>query len=159
MLHVVQGDLLESDCNIIGHSCNCFSTMGSGIAKQIKERYPLAYRMDQQYSLTPQERLGRVSFAYYPESPLIIFNLYGQYFYGRGRHTDYTALADSVYEMFEIIRNMPLDVKQKFPHVKLGLPYLMGCVRGGGNWSKVKDILHFYSNEYGIDIYLYKLEE
>lgn len=35
-VHEVHGDLLTSDCDLVIHCCNCFHTMGAGIAKSIK---------------------------------------------------------------------------------------------------------------------------
>ena len=32
-------NLLESDCDVIIHCCNCFNTMGAGIAKAIADKY------------------------------------------------------------------------------------------------------------------------
>ena len=52
-LFVTQGDLLElaerGKFDIIVHGCNCQNTMGSGIAKQIKDRYPDAFMVDTRY--------------------------------------------------------------------------------------------------------------
>lgn len=45
------GDLLEAarneEVHVIAHCCNCFVTMGSGIAPQIKKAYPYAFAADQ----------------------------------------------------------------------------------------------------------------
>ncbi|CDQ41864.1 macro domain-containing protein [Virgibacillus salexigens] len=157
MLHVVQGDLLESDCTVIAHQCNCFNTMGAGIAKQIKNKYPLAYVMDQQAPYSPMDRLGEVTFAFYDSPPLLIFNLYGQYSYGKGRHTDYNALSNSISKMMRTIQSMPEHVRQEFPFVKVGVPYGLGSGLAGGYWNKVKLILDYYSEEFKIDIFAYKL--
>ncbi len=47
----LHGDLLEYAKNetfdVIIHGCNCFCTMGAGIAKGIKTQFPEAYRADQ----------------------------------------------------------------------------------------------------------------
>ena len=43
MVEIVEGNLLESKCNIICHQTNCQKVMGSGIAKQIREKWPKVY--------------------------------------------------------------------------------------------------------------------
>ena len=52
MIKFVTGDLLDKaengDYDIIVHGCNCFCVMGSGIAAQIRERYPEAAEIDKQ---------------------------------------------------------------------------------------------------------------
>ena len=44
MIHYVKGNLLDSDCDYICHQVNCQGVMGSGIAKQIRERWPEVYK-------------------------------------------------------------------------------------------------------------------
>jgi O-acetyl-ADP-ribose deacetylase (regulator of RNase III) len=43
MIHYVKGNLLDSNCDYICHQVNCQGVMGSGIARQIRERYPVVY--------------------------------------------------------------------------------------------------------------------
>lgn len=42
----VHGDLLESDCDVIAHGCNCFHSFGAGIACQFLKRYPESFEAD-----------------------------------------------------------------------------------------------------------------
>ena len=53
MLNHTKGNLLDlaekGKFDIVVHGCNCFTTMGSGIAKEIRERYPDAYEADTLY--------------------------------------------------------------------------------------------------------------
>lgn len=50
MLKRVEGDLVKmanmGKFDLILHGCNCRNTMGSGIAKQIKDKFPDAYEAD-----------------------------------------------------------------------------------------------------------------
>ena len=45
--HKIKGDLIKlaikGDFDVIIHGCNCFCTMGAGIAKSIKTAFPEAY--------------------------------------------------------------------------------------------------------------------
>ena len=43
MIKHVKADIFTTDCDIIVHQVNCYGVMGSGIAKQVKERYPDVY--------------------------------------------------------------------------------------------------------------------
>ena len=36
-------DLFESGADMICHQVNCMGVMGSGVAKQVKERYPKVF--------------------------------------------------------------------------------------------------------------------
>lgn len=43
MIIYKQGNLLDSGCKVICHQVNCQGVMGSGIAKEIRNRFPTAY--------------------------------------------------------------------------------------------------------------------
>lgn len=45
MIRYIKGDLLETDAPVIVHGCNCQGVMGSGVAKQIKEKYFTVYEI------------------------------------------------------------------------------------------------------------------
>ena len=53
MLNHTKGNLLDlaerGKFDVIVHGANCFNSMGSGIAKEIRERYPDAYEADTRY--------------------------------------------------------------------------------------------------------------
>jgi len=42
-IQVIAGSLLEASENIIVHQVNCQGAMGSGIALQLRNKYPLMY--------------------------------------------------------------------------------------------------------------------
>ena len=46
---VIDGDLVKAkDIDIFVHQCNCFATMGAGIARQIATAYPEVKEADRQ---------------------------------------------------------------------------------------------------------------
>lgn len=149
------GDLCEAlkqgEVAAIGHQCNCFNTMGTGVAKAIKKHFPEAYEMDCMTTKGDKLKLGEISLAKTPYG--YVYNLYGQYGYGRNQcHTDYTALESALTEMRdECLRDM-------FPAKKIGLPKL-GSGHGGGDWSKVQQIIQRVFSGSGIDVTIYVLEE
>lgn len=160
MLKVVTGNLLtafqEGKVNTIGHQCNCFSEMGAGIAKHIKQLFPGAYEADHTFAASPEERLGKIT--YWTEDGKWIFNLYGQFHYGVGvRQTDYDALNKSMRSMLDEI-NKAEQTNPKFKAV-IGFPYMIGCGLAGGDWSIVERIIEeVFVNEGKRDVYLYQLQ-
>ncbi len=154
MIHVVDGDLLESDCSIIGHQVNCRGVMGAGLARQIKERYPnvfIAYRnvCSEAYQ---QDLLGHCQLVRAREG-LIVANLFAQLDYGRnGRYTDYDALQKSMITLCNWY-NVALDMLDD-REPKIGLPYGIGSGLAGGKWSTVYDIIDVVFQ--GKNIYLYR---
>ena len=150
-LVVVTGDLLESDCNVIAHQANCFSSMEAGIARQIKLKLPQAYEVDQNLPYPPEARRGKISVAQVGPSRYVV-NLYGQYRYdGPGPKTDYDALESALTEMFKY-------TYEGVDNPRFGVPYKIGCGLAGGDWDKVSAILSRVSDQFGQTLYAYKLE-
>ena len=96
MVRIVTGNILEADDrNIIIQQVNCQGAMNSGIAKQIRDRYPDVFTVYKEMcdarKNNTSELLGRVCYCLTPE--FMIINCFGQNHYGRGRRfTDYDAL-------------------------------------------------------------------
>ena len=153
MITYVKGDLLESDCNLIIHGCNCFHSMSSGIAKQIKEWYPLAYQTDLQSSIYgDKNKLGKFTHCIVPHKnfgfDLVVVNGYTQYKYGRDPNI--------VYADYNAIRSVMEAVKFYFPNNKIGFP-LIGCGLARGDRNIVEQILNEVFNDK--EVFLYELEQ
>lgn len=152
MIYNIDGDLLKSDCTVIMHQANCFSTMGAGIARSIADKYPMAEQADRTFPLPPKDRLGRYSYIETDDKTTVV-NLYGQYNMGAGLQTNYHMLEKSIETLF-------LDAQRGLISIdlsKVGLPYKMGCGLAGGDWEIVLGIVKRLSNKYMIDIFIYKL--
>lgn len=153
------GNVFESDCTIIMHQANCFTTMGAGIAKEVKMRHPEAFEADVKFGIPrgSRERLGKHSFAWSPDQTRLIVNLYGQHRYGRDKkYTEEDKLFMSIEHAFLKI----LDLKQRRPdfRVKVGMPYKIGCNLAGGNWTVVSEGIENLAIKHGIPVYFYRLK-
>lgn len=152
-VYKIQGDLLASDCTAIGHQANCKNVMGGGVALQIKNKYPEAYSADTQANMQGTNVLGNYSRAVTNDGK-IVYNLYGQDGYGWGiGHTVEEKLGEAIEKM--VVDLLP---RYKEGTVKIGLPYNIGCLRGGGTWSDVFAEIKRVSEKYEVDIYLYEYE-
>ncbi len=154
MIHKRTGCVLDSDSTIIAHQTNCFKRNDIGFFKKLSERHPLAAKIDELYLLEPEDRLGTYSFSYIPETPLIIFNLYGQYTFGSGRNTDYKELSHALEGMFKHIAHLPYQVKEVLGSIKIGVPSYLG-VETPSSWGKIYNLLDFYSREFKLNIHMY----
>lgn len=160
MVHIIPGDLLESDCTIIGHQCNSLGVMGAGIAKQIRNLYPEVYEEDRNYAIPfGEKRLGHLSFAWVQDTYIgsrLVFNLYGQHRYGRkGNYTVVHKLNQALNAMMEKIDSVEDLCGEEW--VKIGLPYGIGAGLAGGDWNEIYGMIEKVSNQYKRDIYLYRL--
>lgn len=134
-----EGNLLDFPAGItaIAHCANCQNTFGSGIAKQIKDRYPEAYTADTEaYNEAKKnntELLGCSSNAKVSDDKRIT-NLYGQNRYGTDRrHLDYEAF----YVALKGLRDGLENAHKAGRVYVLGLPFKIGCDRAGGDWMIV----------------------
>jgi O-acetyl-ADP-ribose deacetylase (regulator of RNase III) len=132
----IKGDLiqlaLEGEFDVIIHGCNCFCTMGAGIAKQIKSTFPEAYQADLQTEKGNQSKLGNISWTKVETSKgeLIIVNGYTQFHWkGNGRKVDY----DAVRAVFQ-------KVKQQFSGFRIAYPAI-GAGLAGGDWAIISAII------------------
>ena len=66
-MKILTGDLIKlavkGEFDLIIHGCNCFCTMGAGIAKTIKEKFPEAYRADLETEKGARSKLGQISWG------------------------------------------------------------------------------------------------
>lgn len=69
----VTGDLFELDLPALGHGCNCAGSMGAGIAKQFRQRFPEMYREYRQRCQRGAFTLGDI-FVWQGDG-LVIYNL------------------------------------------------------------------------------------
>jgi O-acetyl-ADP-ribose deacetylase (regulator of RNase III) len=146
--------IIHKDCNIfdggaqgIIHQANCQNTMGSGIAREIRARYPEAYEADCKTIAGDYKKLGTFSSVKTNDGKFVIYNCYSQYRYGREqRHTNYEAVYTGLSSIEQNARELGLTT--------LSLPYNMGCMLGGGSWRIVSVIIDEVFKDSPIDLYI-----
>ncbi len=135
-MNKTKGDLIElgieGEFDLIVHGCNCFCSMGAGIAKTIKQKFPEAYKIDLETVKGDKSKLGTISFveSKTKSGKLIIVNGYTQFNWrGNGRKVDY-----------EAVRNVFKNIKQKFSGLRIGYPAI-GADLAGGDWTIISKII------------------
>jgi len=152
MITEVKIDLLTYEVDAIGHCTNCFCTMGSGIAKQIKLQLPEAYQEDLKTQSGDKTKFGKFSVATITKPNIetkikFVYNLYGQYYYGKdSRKLNY----ESIYTAMEGMRK---DCVGK-PIKSIGLPKNMGCALAGGDWNVVNAMIHSIFDDAPFEVYI-----
>jgi hypothetical protein len=130
MIKHIKCDIFESGADVICHQVNCQGVMGSGVAKQVREKYPWVYGEYKEAcnsNMPAFDLLGWTQCVYINETQMIA-NIYAQENYGYdGKcYTDYKALRDGL-----------KNIVEWYPNKSVAIPYLMGCHRGGGDWNVV----------------------
>lgn len=125
----------NGEVDIIIHGCNCFNTMGAGIAKYIAQQFPLVKEVDLQTIKGDKSKLGTFSVANLGNEQFII-NAYSQYRY----YSRYSEQSDQFdYKGFpKIIEKIVAD--PRFQNKKIGLP-LIGCGLAKGNPDKITQMI------------------
>ena len=81
MLKHTKGNLLDlaeaGEFDVVVQGCNCFNTMGGGIAREIKERYPMCAEIDNLTERGEYMKLG--NWTEFDQGTFIIINAYTQY--------------------------------------------------------------------------------
>lgn len=143
-------DIFDSGADVICHQVNCQGVMGSGLAKQVRERYPSVYKEYKSWCniYKPEELLGKSQFVplvpisevangNYQQGDLMgIINVFGQLDYGyTGEcYTDYEALRHA-------FQNLRKFCKTFLYNPIIAFPYNFGCARGGGDWETVSAMI------------------
>lgn len=135
MLKHTKGNLIDMAeqglFDVIVHGCNCLNTMGSGIAAEIRERYPRAYDADtmiaehiKQNGGLPIDKLGNYSYVDHQKKDVFspsftIVNAYTQVNYmPRGvDHFEY----ESFYLILKKLAVVYAGKRFGFPYIGMGL--------------------------------------
>ena len=144
-IEYVKGDLIRSDCDVIGHGCNCFNNMGGGIALQVKKELVEAYNADF-YGTEIGDRSKMGTFTKAKSNGKTVYNLYTQYKYGHDKvYVEYDHLETA-------LKNLREDLGDKLHDVKIGLP-LIGCGLARGSWRVVSKIVEKVFPDKTIHVY------
>ncbi|BAU40112.1 hypothetical protein [Ralstonia phage RSP15] len=136
IIDIVKGDLLDmfdnGDFWAIAHGCNCFNTMGSGIAAQIRDRYPAAWEVDQKTPKGARSKLGLYTTAEVENG--YIFNLYTQY-----THWDLNDMLDydAINKCFVLLNIYAEYMELSKP---LGIPKI-GAGLAMGDWERIRPLI------------------
>lgn len=140
MIQTKYGNLLDAK-GVIVHGCNAQGVMGSGVAKQIKERWPGCYEAYREhlkrYKQLGIPLLGKVVFQPVPygKADYFIANAITQEFYGREKgkvYVDYEAIRDAFEHINYVAPRLGITTIN-FPKIGAGL--------GGGDWSIISQII------------------
>lgn len=134
MLIRKKGNLLDlaeaGEFDIVVQGCNCFNTMGGGIAREIRERYPTVAHADDltvkgDYAKLGNWTMGHVLSTTNPGHVFLVVNAYTQFNMSQGTDVfEYTAFALICQKLIHSYGNK-----------RIGLPYIgMGLAGGDPEW-------------------------
>jgi O-acetyl-ADP-ribose deacetylase (regulator of RNase III) len=135
-------DLAEAGAfDIVVQGCNCFNTMGGGIAREIRERYPVVASVDMETLRGDYRKLGNWTECDAGETNrFTIINAYTQYNMSQGTDVfEYTA--------FQLILEKLAFV---YPGKRIGLPYI-GMGLAGGDRETIIDMIEVFAERVALE--------
>lgn len=152
MIRIVDGNLLNAEEQIMCHQVNAQAVMGSGLAAQLKNKYPVVYSEYRKLcDKTPNKKdLMGICQMIKVDSDKYVANLFGQYYYGRNKsivYTKYDALEQSLVKLCEFARSNNLSV---------AIPYEIGAGLGNGDWNEIYNRIDKVFKDYEVALYRLK---
>lgn len=181
MYKEIEGNLItlakEGKFDVIVHGCNCFCTMGAGIAPQMAKAFGCdEFPLEHKKYKGDINKLGQIDFSSvrllykkedtlhfkgYPntllrpnfekhDKVLYVVNAYTQYSYG-ANHADGKAKPFDYYAFAIICRKLNHIFKGKH----IGMP-MIGAGLAGGNWQVIKRLIAMEIHQCDVTVVIYK---
>lgn len=156
MIKIIKGNLFRTKAKFICHQVNCMGVMESGVALQIKQKYPHVYK--EYKKVASEDMLGEVQIIpvnakfighrpgdlWYDmeekgfKETQWICNLFAQESYGYDGK-QYTS-NEALRQCFRTLAWIVHEKNSNFGKT-IAMPYKIGCYRGGSDWSDVANII------------------
>lgn len=172
MYKEIEGDLiklsLEGEFDVITHGCNCFCTMGAGIAPQMaKTFFANKFEKEKEKYKGDINKLGTIDWDYitdkidylrisnpndlYTENILVtVVNSYTQYGFGKNNSNGTSIPLD-----YEALTLCMRKINHTFKGKHIGLPQI-GCGLAGGDWNIVKSIIQKELKDCDVTVVIFK---
>ncbi len=143
-MKIIEKDILTVESGIICQQVNCQCKMNSGLAKSIRDRWPIVYesfdRFSRKANYWPLNLLGEIDLIQVGidfGKELYVCNIFGQFNFGydKQRYTDYCALN---------IGFQKLSRRIQVSDETVYFPFNFGCDRGGADWGIVSKMIDYY---------------
>lgn len=129
------------------HGCNCFCNMGAGIARDVRDYIPGAFKVDAMTMKGSAAKLGKCS-QYINSLGQRVFNAYTQFdHWSPGPRVDYAALANAFRFAVDALKDEPVRLPILTPLIGAGL--------AGGDWTRISAIINEVTGDYPIIVVHY----
>ena len=148
------GNLLDAQTDVIAHQVNCQGVMGSGVAKQIREKWAnvyTAYRAEYDlFTDLNKPLLGNCQLVQINDHQHVA-NLFGQdkYGYDNKRYTSYDGIYDALVSLASQMKDNNMN--------SVAFPYHMSSDRGGADWFIISTMITSVFKHTDVQIEIWKL--
>ena len=151
---IENSDITKVTSGIVVHGCNAQGVMGSGVAKQLRAKYPTIFEdyLNDLHTMSEKKipALGQVVYSDIPgNASLTIANAITQEFYGRDgkKYVSYDALDLAMARVASFARN-----ENEIIHI----PYLIGAGLGGGTAEIIIEIIRAHTKNLVVNFHHWK---
>lgn len=161
MYREIKGDLIQlakqGAFDVITHGCNCFCTMGAGIAPQMAKAFGCGsnrgiFKLEDHMTAGDINKLGQIEAKRInnePNKTINVVNSYTQYNYGRN-HAD----GDESPVDYDAITLCMRKINRLFKGKTIGLPKI-GAGLAGGDWVVIKAIIQKELKDMDVTVVIY----
>lgn len=144
-LNYINSDIFTSlnKGDILLHGCNAQGVMGSGIAAQIKKRYPDCFKVYK--NRVPYTKVGSV--IWYESDSITIGNCITQAHYGRHPKVQYCSY-DGIASCMVKVREYLTDAGKNEVHMPK-----IGAGLGNGDWNIIAPIVECQLRDFKANVY------
>ena len=153
----LQGSIFDVGAQVIVHQVNCMGVMGSGVAKQVRDRFPSVFLAYHRAVKALDHNCVGGCLVVEAEPGLRIANLFGQYYY-RGFKEDDLYLVDEFWKQPEIDKQtgeairftnyeafwkglIRLKEELREDETRIAFPFKIGSDRGGASWNVILEMI------------------
>lgn len=151
-IKIIEGDLLDAKTDLILHQCNMKSKMNSGVAKAIREKWPIVFDEYCKLCSSPFLKLGMCQPVSISENQKVI-NMFSQDEYG------YDGKMYTSYDAVNTCLGKTKDYMNANGFKSIAIPYKMCSCRGGANWDVIMALIKANFEDSDITIEIYKLDK
>lgn len=157
MIDIIEGSILDTDCDIIVQQVNCLGKMGKGLSgaindkyNNVRKEYKKYYKKHKDNGGKDKDLLGTVQMIVVDDGKVVanIFSQKGirENVFDRTNYTD----SHSLFKGMEEIRNFA-----KMQSLSIAIPYHIGCGLANGNWEYIKAGIEFVFHESNLKVKFY----
>lgn len=157
MIPIKEGDITQTDHDIIVQQVNCLGVMGAGLAKTILRHFPNVkneylefHRSQLQKNSSKEALLGMVNYVATGNGKTIA-NVFGQVGIRMG------AADKKVYTVNEALLSGIRQVKEyaEANDLTVAIPTYIGCGLAGGDWSEIHEGIESIFSDSDVQVTLY----
>lgn len=147
MIKYINGNLFDSNAEIICHQANCQGVMGAGVALELKQRYPKVFESYRKDYICGRLEPGYVNFTKNNRDQIVASMCGQDTCCGYSKVlTNYDALQECLSKVVKFAKSLDISAT-------IALPYMMSCGLAGGDWNIVSKMVEDTFEVFNVEVW------